>query len=118
MPPPAGCDSGGWLVYSDWDFDSKKTTSTPLPWDMIVDEIDHGRPFTFTWSFQDGHSHTMVCIGYSKKNQEIIYHDPAPTNIGSPNQIMSYAAYKAGMSEDGVKYTHWDDYYQILPKQP
>jgi Peptidase_C39 like family len=117
-PMPNGCDAGGWVVYNDWDFDSNKTNSAPLDWDVIVKEIDNGRPFTFTWSFAEGYSHTMVCIGYSNKTKEIIYHDPAPANIGSPNQVISYAKYKEGVTAEGVKYTHWDDYYQILPKKP
>jgi hypothetical protein len=115
----------GWPEFSAWKFDSKTTTwHTAITWVEIVGQIDRGRPFLFSWQWNDGLVHLMVARGYDDTAQLIAVDDPAPIQercnpggdasgpFGGDFQFIPYSEF-LGSAADGYGYMHGADVYDI-----
>src|SRR5262245_38597906 len=112
-PVPGACVQGGWPEFGRYGFTFQKTSSEPLTWGAIREQIGcKNRPFAFSWKWAGEGGHMMVVIGYSTVagTNYVTIIDPLPVNVGSQS-IISYDAYSSGNG-----YTHWDDYYDVAKK--
>ena len=116
VPTPGACVVGGWPEYSKYGFSSVHTSSTPLSFSQLQDELFcKNRPVAFSWmwapcGFNGGHM--MVASGYMTAlgTQFVRVNNPWPWDptAGGAQYFTTYADYVAGSD-----HCHWDDYYQI-----
>ena len=109
-PVPAACINGGWPEFGKYGFSVRITSSAPLSWDNVREQISCKRkPFAFSWQWTGGGGHMMVAIGYATVGgvNYVTINDPWAPNVGD-QRIITYDAYASGSG-----YTHWDDYYDV-----
>lgn len=110
---PFQCVNGGWPELGYYGFTFKRTTDLALDWDALKAQIDSGKPFCFSWHWNDGGGHMMVVIGYATQGTTrlVWIHDPWEVDKGATYSITYDAFIK------GNNHTHWDDFFDIeFPK--
>ncbi len=115
-PTPVACANGGWPEYFKYGFSSVNTSSAPLSWNQLRDEIAcKKRPYAFSWKwtpcgFNGGHM--MVVSGYATilGINFVRVNNPWPWDPtgGGAQYFTTYSDYVAGSD-----HCHWDDYYKI-----
>src|SRR6185437_16097528 len=120
--PETACDHGGWPQFDRHGLSFRTTNNAPLSWDEVKSQLgprDQANPcgftpFAFTWHWPGGGGHMMVAIGYQTVNgvNYVQVHDPLAVNVGN-TRFITYENYVSGVNDEGVTYTHWNDYYDI-----
>ncbi len=116
----SSCICSGWPDFQKYNFSFSKTTSTPLSWDQVKNQIGNlpagkNKPFAFTWAWTGGGSHMMVAKGYSSGpgSNYIEVYDPKSTfSCQGEYCIINYAYYKVSPGH----HDHSDDFYDITYK--
>jgi len=139
-PTPNKCVKPGWPDLSTWGYNSKQTNwGTPLSWSQVINEINAGRPFMFSWAWNSGGAHAMVAYGYFNFNGSLfnglsapfaITHatywvyiaNPLPSQgrcgsggdasgpFGGDDEVVTYSEFVGG---SGYNHTHGADIYNI-----
>jgi hypothetical protein len=106
-PVPEPCWYGGWVEYEKWGFKAPARSRKPLGWNDIVKQIKDKTPFTFTWTYEDGSTHTLVCYGYDQKvgKQLLLVYNPLPVNEGTEDAI-SYDDYRGNKKQLHLETIH------------
>lgn len=130
-PTPSACVKPGHIQFDKWNFTALKTPQgTALSWNAVMNEINNGKPFTFSWKWNRGGGHAMVAYGFVVGSPNMIYvADPWPPPhvvpagscaqgnasgpFGGDFVLMSYAEFVGG---PGWNYTHGVDNYNIAHK--
>ena len=131
-PTPPACVNPGWPQFSTWNYNSNSTNwGTALGWNSVMNEINNGRPFMFSWAWNGGGGHAMVAKGYLNINfigisTNWVYVDnPWPPvgrcgpggnasgQFGGDIEIDTYAEFVGG---PGYNHTHGADIYNISYK--
>jgi len=71
------------------------------------------RPFCFAWHWPGGGGHMMVARGamIREELQFVAVNDPWPPCVGD-SAFVAYGFYNTWPGD----HTHWDDYYEVIPK--
>jgi hypothetical protein len=116
-PEDPHCNAGHFpdKSFAPGKTDYKRNRSTPLPPEVIQEEIASNRPFIFSWKDCDKNcgptptGHMMVLVGYEVIGDRVVFDvlDPWPPHEGGNIPRVNYdqfVAFKPGQS-------HWDDFY-------
>ena len=104
------CSKTGEPQFDQWHFTVLSKFQDPLTWTGIMDEIDHCRPFAFSWKQNGGGEHMEVMIGYdtdSSGTHWVTYLDPVFNDLADVQRV-HVTDYR-----DTVQDRHKYDYYKI-----
>jgi hypothetical protein len=107
------CVHGGWPQFGHYGFDFDTTSNAALSWNEVKNQVDNNRPWCITWKWLGNGGHMMVGRGYMTKDEEhyVCIADPwSPCN--GDTYYVTYDFY----DEDPADHTHWNDYYNVVPK--
>lgn len=127
------CDSPDYPDFARWGFKfEERTPLTPLSWPDVVNEIDGGRPFAFSWMRNDLNttgspiSHMLVAVGYNQTGGDstrvLFCLNPRP--FAAADEIMVYFSEYSNSSSSALTatpgiaprgHTHQSDYFDIHP---
>jgi hypothetical protein len=104
------CVTGGWPEFFKYGFRYATTSNIYLTWQQIRNEIDHNRPFCFSWHWPGGGGHMMVVSGYTtiRGVNYVRVLDPWSPCRGEV-KLMTYSYF----CNSPGHHTHWDDYYGV-----
>lgn len=122
-PVPEECNVTGWPDFAKYGFSFDRTSSAPLGWQTIRDQIAcNSHPLAFSWFWldangvADGTGHMMVIYGYETIDgqQWVDVNDPAPWDLssGGSASLKLYSDYVSGPD-----HSHWDDFYNVQKKK-
>jgi hypothetical protein len=112
----------GWPDFAKFEYGCQRTQR--LRFSELTDEIAHGRPVAFAWSYGGSGGHIMVARGTyedrARNLQLVLVNDPSPRCDsqceGGRICVMSYAYYD--QASYGVPHAHWYDFYGIEKAGP
>jgi Peptidase_C39 like family len=129
-----GCDEPGYPDFERWGFEVNRAPPPPfLDWGQVMNEIDNGRPFAFSWIRNDLNnpgspvSHMLVVVGYTQSG------GPETRKLFCLNSrafavadeiMVPFSDYRGsppptGIANTGIPgYTHLSDYFGIQPASP
>lgn len=118
-PIPSECVHTGWEMLSSNGFAFDDSTS-PLSWNDLRWQIDHGFPVLYAWGWNGGGGHMMVAIGHitlGKLHWVVINNPWPPSSSSSSGGAQETYTYDAWVGGTGYDHVFWHDWYNIVDKQ-